>query len=133
VLAVYECVLETFAPLLGADVWTTQLCNRAQSTNGTLICQNPNSANLPVCDTTANKSGMKGFVIPNRLAGLELERLSQLLQETEHFCRWRQEKVAKIVPYAPPLEWRSLEEFPAPFFFVLVRANTSKGWRKGRG
>jgi hypothetical protein len=21
------------------------------------------------------------------------------LQETEHFCRWRQEKVAKIVPY----------------------------------
>src|SRR5262249_45788962 len=44
----------------------------------------------------------KGFVIPNRLAGLELERLSQLLQETEHFCWWRHEKVAKIVPYAPP-------------------------------
>src|SRR5215213_9814589 len=33
----------------------------------------------------------------------ELERFSQLLQETEHFCPWRQEKVAKIVPYAPPL------------------------------
>jgi hypothetical protein len=24
------------------------------------------------------------------------------LQETEHFCRWRQEKVAKSVPYALP-------------------------------
>ena len=31
-----------------------------------------------------------------------LERCLQLLQETEHFCRWRQEKVAKIVPYALP-------------------------------
>jgi hypothetical protein len=30
------------------------------------------------------------------------ETFSQLLQETEYFCRWRQEKVAKIVPYAPP-------------------------------
>ena len=44
-----------------------------------------------------------GFVLPrsNRLAGLE--RFSQLLQETEHFWRWRQEKVAKIVQYGPPL------------------------------
>ena len=24
------------------------------------------------------------------------------MQENEHFCRWRQEKVAKIVPYGPP-------------------------------
>jgi hypothetical protein len=26
----------------------------------------------------------------------------KVLQETEHFCWWRQQKVAKIVPYAPP-------------------------------
>lgn len=32
----------------------------------------------------------------------ELARFSQLLQETEHFWRWHQEQVAKIVPYAPP-------------------------------
>jgi len=34
----------------------------------------------------------------------ELSRLNllKLLQETEHFCRWRQQKVAKIVPYGPP-------------------------------
>jgi len=36
---------------------------------------------------------------------------SQLLQETEHFCRWRQEKVAKIVPYAPPFLLNNLPEF----------------------
>jgi len=28
----------------------------------------------------------------------ELNAFSQLLQETEHFCRWHQKKVAKIVP-----------------------------------
>ena len=40
----------------------------------------------------------------SELSFTDLERrLSQLLQETEHFCGWRQEKVAKIVPYAPPL------------------------------
>jgi len=27
-------------------------------------------------------------------------RLSQLLEETERFCRWPQKDVAKIVPYA---------------------------------
>ena len=33
----------------------------------------------------------------------DLKRSSQLLEETEHFCRWRQEKVAKIVQYGPPV------------------------------
>jgi hypothetical protein len=28
----------------------------------------------------------------------ELKRSSQLLEETEHFRRWRQQEVAKIVP-----------------------------------
>jgi hypothetical protein len=31
-----------------------------------------------------------------------------VLQETEHFCRWRQEKVAKIVPYGPPFQIKDL-------------------------
>jgi hypothetical protein len=39
--------------------------------------------------------------------GLNWDRF-ELLQETEHFCRWRQEKVAKIVPYAPPLLFKDL-------------------------
>ena len=38
----------------------------------------------------------------------------QLLQRTEHFCRGRQEKVAKIVPYAPPLNSRVTHRRPAP-------------------
>jgi hypothetical protein len=33
---------------------------------------------------------------------------SQLLEETEHFCRGRQEKVAKIVPYGPPCFFKDL-------------------------
>jgi hypothetical protein len=33
-----------------------------------------------------------------------LKHFSQLLEETEHVCRWRQQKVAKIVPYGPPLK-----------------------------
>ena len=37
-----------------------------------------------------------------------LECFSQLLQQTEHFCWWRQQKVAKIVPYAPPLHINNL-------------------------
>ena len=37
-----------------------------------------------------------------------LRDTSQLMQETEHFCRWRQEKVAKIVPYGPPLQINTL-------------------------
>ena len=37
-----------------------------------------------------------------------LNGFSQLLQETEHFWGWRQEKVAKIVPYAPPLAFHRI-------------------------
>jgi hypothetical protein len=35
-------------------------------------------------------------------APTDLKRSSQLLEEIEHFCWWRQEKVAKIVPYGLP-------------------------------
>ena len=35
-------------------------------------------------------------------AGLKLKRFAQLLQEIEHFCHWRQQKVAKSVPYGLP-------------------------------
>jgi hypothetical protein len=31
-----------------------------------------------------------------------IRQLLATLQETEHFCRWREEKVAKIVPYGLP-------------------------------
>jgi hypothetical protein len=52
-----------------------------------------------------------------RLAGLN--RFSQLLQETEHFCRWRQKKVAKIVPYGlPRYDEGSLESTPEAFLFL---------------
>ena len=39
---------------------------------------------------------------------ISIVRYLALLQETEHFCRWRQEKVAKIVPYGPPLQINTL-------------------------
>jgi len=35
-------------------------------------------------------------------------RFSQLLQETEHFCRRRQQKVAKSVPYGLPAPFHQL-------------------------
>jgi hypothetical protein len=49
-----------------------------------------------------------GALLNRRFRNLNLNRFSglkhfyQLLQETEHFWRWRQEKVAKIDPYGPP-------------------------------
>jgi hypothetical protein len=49
-------VSETFALLLAAGVSIMPLSNRTPSTNGTLIYQSLNFANLPVCDMTANKS-----------------------------------------------------------------------------
>jgi len=30
-------------------------------------------------------------------------KMTSTMQETKHLCRWRQEKVAKIVQSAPPL------------------------------
>lgn len=44
-----------------------------------------------------------GDLHPLDLSVAGLERLAQPLQETEHVCRWRQEKVAKIVQYGLPL------------------------------
>ena len=48
----------------------------------------------------------------------ELQHLSQRLQETEHFCRWRQEKVAKIVQYGPPFLINNLPEF------IIIRSSS---------
>jgi hypothetical protein len=46
------------------------------------------------------------------------ETFPQLLQETEHFCRWQQEKVAKIVPSAPPF---LLKDLPSPSINLPLR------------
>jgi hypothetical protein len=48
-----------------------------------------------------NSKPIAGLAACVRGRNLSTERRSQLLQETEHFCRWRQEKVAKIVQYGP--------------------------------
>src|SRR5829696_6679924 len=61
-----------------------------------------------------------------------LERFPQLLQEIEHFCRWRQQKVAKIVPYGLPNWIESLEEVPAAFSLCqVVLVSAIKGLAEG--
>jgi hypothetical protein len=42
------------------------------------------------------------FAACGRFRLAALNRFSQLLQETEYFCWWRQQKVAKSVPYGLP-------------------------------
>src|ERR1044072_3840612 len=60
-----------------------------------------------------------------------LQRFSQLLQETEHFCRWRQEKVAKIVPYAPPFPFKDLQLFIRSSSIRSSR-DLARSWRASR-
>lgn len=48
------------------------------------------------------------FVAQGRI-DYRLECVSQLFEETEHFCRWHQKQVAKSVPYALP-PFRSLDK-----------------------
>lgn len=59
------------------------------------------------------------------LAGLEC--FSQLLQQTEHFCRRRQQEVAKIVPSALPFRTKVAGRVPAAFFLCQVVLVSSAG------
>jgi hypothetical protein len=73
-----------------------------------------------------------GFVLPrsDRLAGLECS--SQLLQETEHFCWERQEKVAKIVPSAPPLKLANNRPAPRQVLLFAIRQSAPSLSREPR-
>jgi len=53
-----------------------------------------------------------------RLVGLS--RFSDLLQETEHFCRWPQKQVAKIVQCGEKIEERHPQGWPQIFAASFV-------------
>jgi hypothetical protein len=60
---------------------------------------------------------------------------SQLLQETEHFCGRRQQKVAKIVPYGPPHRTKVAGRGSTGLFLLPSRVRKCKqikGLAKGR-
>jgi hypothetical protein len=67
-----------------------------------------------------NSKPIAGLAVCVRRWKLSTERRSQLLQETERFCRWRQEKVAKIVQYGPPFRTKVAGRGGGhrPFFFA---------------